>query len=170
MKKIFFMFDLVVAVCFCFALDPAEGYWLGVDSKTGAINAVWQMYQSGDKLLGKLLFSPVVPPEQIALKCKDTYKGFPVVGAVNKMKVIGTPWIFGLIMDKPGQWIRGNVIDPEHGSMYQCKITFRPADGKRFAHDTLEMRGELLPGIGASIFMQRISSEEALALQNSNAH
>lgn len=89
-----------------------------------------------------------------------------MAGKVNQMPIIGTPWVFGLVMEKPGQWTRGNVIDPAHGTMYQCKLTFHAPDGKRFAKDTLEMRGEILPGIGASVFMQRISAEEAATFQS----
>lgn len=164
MKKVFFLFDLVFIVYFCFPLDPAEGYWMGFDTKTGEMDALWEIYVSDGKLVGKLLFSPGAQTGQIAVKCKASYKDFPVVGKVNQMPIIGTTWIFGLVMEKPGQWVKGNIIDARNGSMYQCKITFWPADGKRFGKDSIELRGELIPGIGASIFLEKVSAEEALAL------
>jgi uncharacterized protein (DUF2147 family) len=87
-----------------------------------------------------------------ATACKESYSGFPVTGKVNQMTVAGTPWIFGLSMDKPGQWKNGNVIDPSDGKMYKCKITFHPRDGNKYKTDTLEMRGEIRLGIGRSQF------------------
>jgi uncharacterized protein (DUF2147 family) len=63
-------------------------------------------------------------------------------------------------MDKPGQWSGGNVVDPESGSMYKCRITFRPADGKRYKVDTLEMRGEIGLGIGRSQFWRKSTKAE----------
>jgi uncharacterized protein (DUF2147 family) len=81
------------------------------------------------------------------------------------MTVVGTPWIFGLAMDRPGQWSHGNIIDPESGNLYQCKISFHAADGNRYKHDTLEMRGEIGLGIGRSQFWRRTTREQAAALR-----
>jgi uncharacterized protein (DUF2147 family) len=80
------------------------------------------------------------------------------------MPVIGTPWIFGLTLERPGQWINGSIINPEDGSIYKCKITFHPADGNRYKTDTLEMRGEIGLGIGVSQFWRKSSAQEVNAL------
>jgi uncharacterized protein (DUF2147 family) len=138
-----------------------EGFWISVDEKTGKATAGWEIYQQGGKLFGRILSSVGFPQDVQALACKESYQGFPVSGKVNQMRVIGTSWIFGLTMDKPGQWSGGNVIDPNDGKMYKCKITFRPADGKRYAADTLEMRGEIGLGIGRSQFWRKGTRTEA---------
>ncbi|MDR3334872.1 MAG: DUF2147 domain-containing protein [Treponema sp.] len=148
-----------------FAADPVEGYWVSVDDKTGKVTAGWELYQTEGKLYGKMLSVADFPQQVKAGACKDSYRGFPVAGKVNELLVVGTPWIFGLMMEKPGQWSGGNIIDPQNGNMYKCKITFRPVDGKRFKIDTLEMRGEIGLGIGRSQFWRKSTREEAAGLR-----
>ncbi|MDR1949941.1 MAG: DUF2147 domain-containing protein [Spirochaetaceae bacterium] len=147
------------------AADPLEGFWVSVDDKTGKVTAGWEIYQSGGKLLGKILSVSGFPQNVKAEKCKDSYPGFPVPGKVNQLPVIGTPWIFGLNMDKAGQWSGGNVIDPDTGNIYKCRITYRPADGNRYKVDTLEMRGEIGLGIGRSQFWRKSTRTEAEGLR-----
>jgi uncharacterized protein (DUF2147 family) len=147
------------------AADPVEGYWVSVDEKTGKVTAGWEIYQNGGKLFGKVLSIAGYPQDVKADKCKDSYAGFPVAGKVNQLPVAGTPWIFGLTMDKPGQWSGGHVVDPDTGSMYKCKISYRPADGNRFKTDTLEMRGEIGLGIGRSQYWRKSSPGEAQGLR-----
>jgi uncharacterized protein (DUF2147 family) len=155
---------LVVTAGLCFA-DPVEGFWISVDDKTNKATAGWEIYQQGGKLYGRILSIAGFPQEAPAVTCKESYPGFPAAGKVNEMRVVGTSWIFGLTPDKAGQWSGGNVIDPNDGKMYKCKITFRPADGKRYPIDTLEMRGEIGLGIGRSQFWRRSTRTEAGGLR-----
>jgi uncharacterized protein (DUF2147 family) len=149
----------------CFAADPAEGYWLSVDEKTGKVTAGWEIYQEGGRLFGKILSTADHPPGVIADKCDESYRGFPAAGKVNQMPVAGTPWIFGLSPEKQsGRWSGGNVIDPNDGKMYKCRIIFRAAGTGKFTADTLEMRGEIGLGIGRSQFWQKTGRQQAGAL------
>ncbi|MDR0374481.1 MAG: DUF2147 domain-containing protein [Treponema sp.] len=151
---------------FCFAEDPALGFWLSVDEKTGKTTAGWEIYQEKNGLLyGKMLSVAEFPQDQIALLCKESYRGFPASGKVNQMRVVGTPWIFGLRQEKEGQWSGGNIINPEDGNMYKCKITFHKANGAKYKTDTLEMRGEIGLGIGRSQFWRKATRAEAAALR-----
>jgi uncharacterized protein (DUF2147 family) len=154
---------LMVCAGVSFAADPAEGYWLSVDDKTGRVTAGWEVYQEGGKLFGKVLSTAEHAPDVKAVFCKESYRDFPVSGKVNEMLVVGSPWIFGLIREKEGQWKNGNVIDPTDGNMYKCKIIYHPADGNKFKTDVLEMRGEIGLGIGRSQFWRKTSRETALA-------
>jgi len=164
---ILFAIFLLAAAC-CFAQgpsgpDPVEGYWLSVDEKTGKVTAGWHIYAEGGKVFGMLLSTVEHPKGVLASKCKDSYPGFPVAGKVNQMTVAGTPWIFGLSQDKPGEWSGGHVVNPEDGGMFKCKLTYRTADGKKFKADVLEMRGEL--GIfGRSQFWQKTDEATASSL------
>jgi uncharacterized protein (DUF2147 family) len=165
MKKILglclFLFS---AAGLCFAEDPVLGRWLGVDDKSGR-SSIWELYLMDDTLCGKIIAAPETPPDARAGKCRASYGGFPLPGKVNEMPVIGTPWIFGLSLERPGQWINGSIINPEDGKLYKCKITFHATDGKRYKTDTLEMRGEIGLGIGVSQFWQKSSAQEAAALR-----
>ena len=148
----------------CFAADPAEGYWLSVDEKTGKVTGGWEIYQEGGKLYGRLLSNAEHPQDVIAVRCKESYRGFPIAGKVNQMKVVGSPWIFGLSLDKQGQWTGGNVIDPSDGNMYKCKMIFHAAGTGKFKSDTLEMRGEIGFGIGRSQYWQKTDRQTACSL------
>ena len=167
MKKIILLgcAFLLINTALCFAADPVEGYWISVDHKNGKITGGWQIYEEAGKLYGKMLSVTGYPQDAIAERCKDSYPGFPLPGKVNAMRVLGTPWIFGLSLDRNGQWSGGNVIDPQDGKMYKAKIIHRPRDGNRFKVETLEMRGEIGLGIGHSQYWRRSTEAEAAGLR-----
>jgi len=166
MKKFAISVLLVIIVsAFCFAADPAEGFWVSWDEKSGKATAGWEIYLIGNKLYGRILSVAGHPQDVKATNCKESYKGFNQPGKVNEMTVVGTPWIFDLTSDKPGIWSGGSIIDPDGGSMYKCKITFRPRDGKKYMVDTLEMRGEIGLGIGRSQYWQKSTRAEASSLR-----
>jgi len=162
MKKftVFLLYLTIASICFAQS-DLVEGFWISVDDNTNKITAGWQVYQEGGKLYGKILSMTDFPKDVIAVRCNESYRGFPIAGKVNTMPVVGTPWIFGLTKSKNGEWGGGSIINPEDGKMYACKIIFRPADGKKFKYDTLEMRGEIGLGIGRSQFWRRTDAETA---------
>ena len=164
-KFVFLTFIFIGISWFCFGSDPAEGFWISVDDKTGTATAGWEIYTGGDKLYGKILSVAGHPQDVKAIKCRDSYRDFPVAGKVSGMTVVGTPWIFGLGLDKPGVWSGGQIIDPESGSIYKCRITYRPMDGNKYKADTLEMRGEIGLGIGRSQFWRKSDREEASSLR-----
>ncbi|MDR2700911.1 MAG: DUF2147 domain-containing protein [Spirochaetaceae bacterium] len=164
-KKLFAVIILFAAGGFCFAADPAEGFWISVDEKTGKDTAGWEIYIRDGKLYGKILSVADAAQTIKADKCKDSYKGFPTPGKVSEMPVVGTIWIFGLVPDRqPGQWKDGNIIDPDNGSMYGCKIIFHPADNKKYKVDTLEMRGTIGP-LGRSQFWRKATRAQAAGLR-----
>ncbi|GHV88496.1 hypothetical protein AGMMS50267_08560 [Spirochaetia bacterium] len=156
---------LLLQTVLCFAADPVEGYWVSVDDKTGKITAGWEMYVSDGILYGKMHSMADVPQDLVAVKCRESYRGFPVPGKVNQLRIIGIPWIYGLTSEKPGQWRGGYIIDASTGSIYNCKITYRAADGKKFPVDVLEMRGEIGLGIGGSQYWRKSTLEEAAGLR-----
>jgi uncharacterized protein (DUF2147 family) len=166
MKKVIVLISaLLLCAGLCSAADAVEGFWVSTDEKTGKTTAGWEIYAENGLLYGKILSVYEQSQDVIATECKETYKGFPLSGKVNQMKVVGIPWIFGLKMDKPGQWSSGSIIDPNDGNMYKCKITYRTADGKKYKADTLEMRGEIGLGIGRSQFWTKATREEASSLR-----
>jgi uncharacterized protein (DUF2147 family) len=165
MKKIMVLFmAFLFAASFCYAADPVEGFWLSVDEKTNKVTAGWYIYEEGGKLYGKILSMTDYSNTLQAVPCKETYPGFPLPGKVNQMPVVGTPWIFGLSRDRPGEWSGGNIINAEDGKMYKCKIMYRPADGKKHKTDVLEMRGEIGLGIGRSQYWQKSDQQTASSL------
>jgi uncharacterized protein (DUF2147 family) len=171
MKKILLLcLTLCIVAGVAFAADSVEGYWLSVDEKTGKATAGWHIYTENGLLYGRILSVAGKPQDEKAKPCtKGPYKGFPDMpadGKAQNLPAVGPRWIYGLKMDKPGVWSGGSIIDLESsGNLYHCKITFRPADNKKYKVDTLEMRGELFWGIGRSQFWQKSNKTEASSLR-----
>lgn len=160
MKKLIMLVCLAVAVgTFVFAVDSVEGYWVSID-EDGKLTGGWKIYQQDGVLYGEIQAVAGQPRDAIATEVKESYKGFPRAGKVNEMPLCNTPWIWGLKSKTPGVWAGGSIIDPKDGKMYKCKIRFRPADGKKYKVDTLEMRGEIGLGIGRSQFWKKSTPEE----------
>lgn len=151
----------------CFATDPVIGYWISIDEKTEQPTAGWEIYEKDGKLFGEILSAAGVPADGKAFLVKASYKkeGFPGNEPANEQTVCNTPWIFNLTQDKPGLWTGGKIIDPNDGNCYKCKITYRPADGKKFTTEVLEMRGEIGLGIGRSQFWKKATKEEASSVK-----
>jgi uncharacterized protein (DUF2147 family) len=165
MKKFLMMCGVLVVIGAAqLAADPAEGYWLSVDDKSGKINAGWEIYVVDGKLYGKILSIADFDQGELATACTGKYPGFPGQGPANELTVVGTTWVFGLSQDSAGQWSKGNIIDPNDGKMYGCKVTYRPADGKRYKVDTLEVRGTIGP-FGRSQYWQKATREQASGLR-----
>ena len=155
---------LIFISAFCFASDPAEGFWVSVDDKTEKATAGWEIYTVGNKLFGRILSVAGHPQDVKAVNCKESYSGFNQSGKVNEMTVVGTPWIFDLTMEKSGVWSGGSIIDPDGGRMYKCEITFHPQNGRKYPVDTLEMRGKIGP-FGRSQYWRKCSREEASSIR-----
>jgi uncharacterized protein (DUF2147 family) len=145
--------------------DPAEGFWLSVDDKTGEIQSGWHIYQENGLLYGKMLSAINCTASDKAIKCRSSYEDFPIAADVKQLPVLGSPWIFGLRQVSPGAWTGGHIINPDDGKIYKCKLTYRSPDGKKYQTECLEMRGEIGLGLGRSQYWLRVTREQAGALR-----
>jgi uncharacterized protein (DUF2147 family) len=164
-KILFLLIFFLMSAAACFAADPAEGFWLSADEKTGKETMGWEIFIQDGKMYGRILSIAGFPQTIKAENCKESYKDFPAPGKVSELPVVGTIWIFGLVPDRRGrEWEDGHIIDINDGSMYGCKITHHPPDGKDFPVETLEVRGTRGP-FGRSQFWRRVSKEQASGLR-----
>ena len=149
MKKLLLIFSALFLSAALFAADPAAGLWKSIDDKTGEVTAIWRIYEEGGKLFGTIAATTNDPQDVIAASCKESYKNFPVSGAVNKMKTGGTPWIFNMVKESEGNWKDGNIIDPSNGKMYGCVIKYLKKGDKNKKYTatgpTLAMAGTVGP-------------------------
>ena len=163
MKKIIALFaSLLVFSCAMFAADPAAGLWKSIDDKSGKVTAIWRIYEENGMLFGTIAATTDKPQDVIASACKESYKNFPVSGAVNKMHTVGTPWIFNMKKEAEGSWKNGNIIDPSNGKMYGCVIKYLNAGEKNKSHTakepTLAMAGTVGP---IQVFQYWVQATEA---------
>ena len=166
MKKITaILAALILTGTFCFAADPAEGYWISVDEKTNKATAGWQIQEKSGKLTGQIISVADHPQDELATggagKHYDNFMNGKDVGTVP---TVGTTWIWDLQKKEAGKWADGYIIDPGDGKRYKCRITFHKADGKKYKTNTLEMRGEVGP-FGRSQFWKTATKEEAGGLR-----
>ena len=162
MKKLLLLLSTLLLSAALFAADPATGLWKSIDDKTGEVTAIWRIYEEGGKLFGTIAATTNDPQDVIASACKDSYKGFPVAGAVNKMKTVGTPWIFNMEKESEGNWKNGNIIDPSNGKMYGCVIKYlnKGEKNKKYTatEPTLAMAGTVGP---IQVFQYWVPATEA---------
>ena len=105
------------------------GKWKTVDDNSGKERSVVEIFQEGDKYFGKIIKfipGPGDDPDPICDECKGKKKGQKIVG----LQIIED-------MEKEGdQYEGGEILDPENGKVYDCKLWIE--DGK------LKVRGYIM--------------------------
>jgi uncharacterized protein (DUF2147 family) len=109
---------VILALCFwhpAFAADPNSpiGLWKTFDDKTGAARAIVRIYEENGKLFGKIVSSFTPGAEnRVCEVCNDERKKQPILGLliIRNMKADG------------GEYSGGDILDPESGSVYRCKM------------------------------------------------
>lgn len=91
------------------------GKWNTVDDNSGEVKSTVEIYERNGKLFGKVLelFDPP-EPNPVCDKCDtdDARHGQPVRG----LEILRN-------MVKDGnEWEDGDILDPENGKVYRCKI------------------------------------------------
>lgn len=108
------------------------GKWKTIDDNTNQPRSIVEIYKNGEKYFGKVLTTypkPGEDPDPICDECKDHRKG---------QKIIGMEIIKDLTYDqKNDQYHKGEILDPENGNIYDCKLWVSD-DG------SLKVRGYLL--------------------------
>jgi len=102
------------------------GLWRTIDDKTGEPRGMVRIYQKDGQYYGRV--EGIVKPEErhkLCVPCTDERKNQPVMGLVvlRRMKL------------RRGEFGGGDILDPETGSVYRCKL--RLVDGGR----KLKVRG-----------------------------
>lgn len=102
------------------------GLWQTVDDKTGQPRAEVRIYAMGNELYGRLEKSYTPGAEKrTCVKCKDERKDQPMLGLI----------LIRRLHQDGNTWTGGDIVDPESGSVYRCRIEVAPDDR------TLAVRG-----------------------------
>ena len=112
----------VLALSPAHAADPNSpvGLWKTFDDKSGAAKAIVRIYDQNGKLFGKIVssFKPGAD-SRVCEVCKDERKDQPIIGLV----------IIRNMKADDGEFDGGDILDPENGSVYHCKMHVE--DGSR---------------------------------------
>jgi len=105
------------------------GQWTTIDDNTGKKRSVVELYQSNNKLFGRIVKFYPKPGEGTDPVCEEC------TGEHENMRILGMNILSGLTKDEQ-EWSNGTILDPENGEYYDCKMWLE--DGK------LNVRGYLL--------------------------
>jgi len=91
------------------------GKWKTIDDNTGKVRSIVEIIRQDGKAYGRILKLYPEPGEDqdpICEECTDSRK--------NK-KVIGMTIITDMVKDD-NEWEDGQILDPENGKVYDCKL------------------------------------------------
>lgn len=93
------------------------GKWKTIDDESGKPRSIVEIYQEEGKFFGKIIKlyrDPGEDPDPVCEECEDHRNG---------QKVIGMEIITDMKFDKSaGEYRKGEILDPENGNIYDCKI------------------------------------------------
>lgn len=118
---------LLFAVVFSLSLKAqVPGTWMTFDEDTNEKTALIELTVQEDGTLdGKIIKLFRKSPDAVCDKCKGANKNKPLIGFTN---------VWGFTKKDSKNWKGGNIIDPNSGKTYSCKI-------KLMDQNTLKVRG-----------------------------
>ncbi|MEM7551773.1 MAG: DUF2147 domain-containing protein [Bacteroidota bacterium] len=113
-RFIFSLFSILLAVS-SYSQESIFGKWKTVDDETGKVKSIVEILSEGDKASGKVLElfrEEGEDPDPICEECSGKRKNEKIIG----MQIIED-------LEKDGdEWSGGEILDPENGKIYRCKI------------------------------------------------
>ena len=128
MKKFVFLFSFFLSAALYG--QTALGTWQTKDDETGENKSHVEIYEAGGKVYGKIVkvLRPNAP--STCAKCPGDRKDQPLLDMA----------ILVNMLQKGGLWESGNILDPEKGKWYGCKMWLKEGDA-----NTLVVRGFVGP-------------------------
>lgn len=109
------LFVALVLLSVTLSAQSITGQWITIDDNTGKKRSVVEIYESEGRYFGKIikLFrEPGEDQDPICDECKDYRKNEKIIG----MNIITN-------MKREGEdLVDGEIMDPENGKVYECKI------------------------------------------------
>jgi len=115
-KHILFLLVLILS-CSAYSQSNIVGKWKTIDDNTNEPKSVVEIYEKEGQYFGKvvkLFRGPDEDPDPICGECQDHRKD---------QKIIGMEIISDMKYDKKNdEYHKGEIMDPENGNIYDCKI------------------------------------------------
>lgn len=123
MKILFISFAIIIVGNQGFSQSSIFGKWKTIDDETNQPKSIVEIFEKDGKAYGKIiqLFrDPGEDQDPLCDECTDYRKNKRVIG----MEIITA-------MEKDGdEWTSGEILDPENGKIYRCKIWVENKDLK----------------------------------------
>lgn len=116
MKKAFplISFLLFLLVSVNINAQDIAGKWKTIDDQSGKVRSIVDITKEGNKYFGKitqLFLEPHEGENPLCIECSGQLKGQPILG----MQIING-------LTKSGDEFSGEILDPEDGKVYKCKL------------------------------------------------
>lgn len=126
---------LILLLITCFAFDAAHsqtviGTWKTKDDDTGEEKSHVELYEADGKMYGKIVKLLKERSDRLCDKCPGDRYNQPVLNMIILVNMV----------QKDGLWQSGDILDPEKGKWYKCKVWLKEGDA-----NTLVVRGYLGP-------------------------
>jgi len=107
------------------------GVWKTIDDETGEAKSHLELFESGNKLYGKVVKLLKSASDRLLCdKCPGERKNQPILGMI----------VLTDMQKQEGFYQSGDILDPEKGKWYSCKIWLKEGDP-----NTLVVRGYIGP-------------------------
>lgn len=131
MKSIAFLSMVFLLTTGAFS-QSIVGTWKTIDDESGKARSVVEIYEQEGRFYGKIIKlyrDEGEDPDPVCDECEDHRKGKKIIGMeiISDMK----------FNKKDNQYHKGEIMDPENGNIYDCKL-WVDDEGK------LKVRGYLL--------------------------
>lgn len=128
--KILFFFFLLIPMLG--TSQTVIGKWKTIDDETGEAKSVVEIFERGGKVYGRIIKLFRKPDEDQNPVCDECDEEDPRY----KKKIIGMEIMKDMVKDED-EYSGGEILDPNNGKVYRCKIWLEGGD--------LKLRGYLGP-------------------------
>lgn len=109
---------LLACVALLTNAQSVTGVWKTIDDETGEAKSHLELFESGNKLYGKVVKLLKSAPDKKCDKCPGERKNQPILGMI----------VLTDMVKKEGFYQSGDILDPEKGKWYSCKLWLKEGD------------------------------------------
>ena len=124
-----FLGALFIILPICASSQAIVGKWKTIDDNTGQQKSIVEIYEKAGKIYGKVIAIFPDPNEDQDPVCKECNSDDP---RFNK-RIIGMEIIRNMVKDEDDGQVMyedGDILDPENGKVYRCKLWIEGGDLK----------------------------------------
>lgn len=115
----------ILGASLCYGQVTVLGKWKTIDDKTGETKSIVELFELQGKVFGKIIRIFPKPGDEQDPECDKC----DVDDARHRKKIIGME-ILRDMSPSGSEFTDGNILDPESGRVYRCKIWIENNDLK----------------------------------------
>ncbi len=113
-----FLLGILILVSHGANAQSILGEWKTIDDISGNPKSILEVFEKGGRIYGKV--------QKILEKGKENAKCIKCEGDLKNKPVVGMLIIDGLKNESKNEYSGGEILDPENGRKYRCKIWLDP--------------------------------------------